>query len=605
MSALSSRWAGYILVALAAAAVFSWTLRFDFVTYDDQELVVGNAAFLGHVSNIPVSFATHAFTGHRASSAYYRPLLLTSYILDYHVWKLRPFGYHLTNLILHVLASLLLLGFIERLTPHRPAAIFAALLFSLHPVQTESVAWVAGRNDVLLGVFIMLMMLFYSSARPGTERGKTFFALACLSFAFALFTKESAAFYIVLFPLYDLSVHRPLSRRLALPAAILAGYLALRLAVIGSVIGNEGLYAESSFLERFVALPSELIEHLRLILVPTSLSVVHAFKESLWARFPWNTLAALGAVSIVPGLLYAWKRDRVVFFGLSWFLLGLLPALNLIPVAVPLLEHRLYVPLAGLALAAGRLLELFSPGREKILNASFALLIVACGVMSLLRLPVWKDSESLWTDAIAKSPNESRSYLNLAGFYFERTEYDRTITLMKQYLALEPEDLMGYSRLRQTYVLSGRLGDAVAVSRELIARSPRNPHRYIELAKFFERIGAPDSAKVLYLEAIAADSTTDEACLDLAALSERLGDRAAAEMYLRRALLMNPSHPYPSFALGNILAQTGRDSEAIRSIEEGIAKGEPPVETARLLLGLYEKANRRAEAGRLREKYGW
>lgn len=613
MSVLSTRWTAYILVAVAAAAVFGGTLRFDFVTYDDQELVVENAPYLGRISNIPGSFATHVFTTHRSSSAYYRPLLLVSYIFDYHVWKLDPLGYHLTNLILHVLAALLLLRFVGILTPRRLGAVFAALLFALHPVQSESVAWVAGRNDILLGVFVMLMMLFYSSAHPGSCHEKRFFALSCVSFALALFTKESAAFYIALFPLYDLCIGRLAAdgrgslRRLAIPAGILIVYLGVRLSVIGSVIGAEGLYGGTPFIGRLAALPATIVEHCRLILLPFSLSVVHDLGSGIWIEFPWNVLAALAVLLLALALRFAWKKDHVVFFGLAWFTLGLLPTLNLIPLAVPLLEHRLYVPLAGIAIACGRLAGMLSlpPARGRIVNASFAFIIVAAGIVSFLRIPVWKDSESLWTDAIRKAPGVSRSYLNLAGFYFERSEYDRTIVLMKQYLVLEPDDFMGYSKLRQTYVLNRQYGEAAAVSRTLIAKSPRNPHRYIELAKFFEQLSMPDSAKALYLEAMAADSTSDEAALDLGVLSERLGDLSSAERYYRRATEIAPRHAYPSFALGGVLARLGRDSLAVRSIEEGIAKGEPPKETARLLLHLYEKTGRRDDARRLREKFGY
>src|SRR5262249_36459551 len=135
-----------LLIALFTGIVFAQTLRFDFVSYDDYELVYQNGDFLSHVSNVFTSFATHVFTTHRAESGYYRPLVLVSFIVDYQVWGLNPFGYHLTNLLVHLCTVLALFLLLEKLLRDAVPALAGSLLFALHPVQTSAVAWVAGRN---------------------------------------------------------------------------------------------------------------------------------------------------------------------------------------------------------------------------------------------------------------------------------------------------------------------------------------------------------------------------------------------------------------------------------------------------------------------------
>jgi tetratricopeptide (TPR) repeat protein len=349
-----------------------------------------------------------------------------------------------------------------------------------------------------------------------------------------------------------------------------------------------------------------VVEQCRFVLLPLSLSVVHVVRESLWIRFPWNILAGLIVLALVAGLPFAWKKDRTMFFGLAWFAVGLLPSLDLIPVAVPLLEHRLYVPLAGAAIAGARLIQILaaSPARAGLVRWACLCVIAGAGAVSFTRLPVWANSETLWTDAIEKEPTAGRSYLNLAGYYFEREAYDKTIGLMKQYLTLEPDDLLAYARLRQTYVLDRQYGEAASVCRAMIARNPGNPHRYIELAKFFEQLNQPDSARSVYREAIAADPTSDEAAVDLGILSERLGDRRSAEESYLLATRLAPRHAYPYFALGRLLALDGRDEDALRAIESGAALGEPPKDIVKLALGLYEKHGRRSDAERLKQRYG-
>ena len=619
-----------LIIVVVICAVYSQAVRFDFLSYDDYDLISQNTDYLGNLRNLAASFTTHVFSTHRAESAYYRPLLLVSFIIDYRLWGLNPFGFHLVNVLLHAAAALVLYFLALHVTRESAVALMTSLLFALHPIQTEAVAWISGRNDILLGLWILLMVFCFIRSGESSVHRRGYLVLSALFFTLALFTKEAAAFCILLLPLYDLCVGKVSWRtlfkagylsRFILPAAALILYLFVRLTVIGELIGAERLYGGTPLLQRFFEMPATSAEHFRLLLFPTGLSVVHPRASLFWFQPPWNFAAFLVPPLVAAAIWVSWRRDPVICFGLLWFAVGLLPVLNIFPLAVPVLEHRLYVPLAGLALAgcqgvyrvcgmiaarsrtAGQGIPQSGTrggtiphgpvwrdtGGRKIFVIVSATVILILGIVSFERLPVWKDSETLWTDAIAKAPQEPRSYFNLAGYYFDRGQYERTIELLIRYLDRRPGDMTAYSKLRQTYFLAGRYQDAAGICRKMIALNPSNPNRYAEAAELFVRLNMPDSAVAIFQEGLIAVPNSFLLHQELAALYARTGATADAERHYRLALSLSPQSASAHFGLGMIYGLRGEDLQSISHIEEGMKYAKPPPEILQLLRILYAR----------------
>ncbi|MBI4547980.1 MAG: tetratricopeptide repeat protein [Ignavibacteriae bacterium] len=604
-----------VLIIVCIAIVYAQAVRFEFVTYDDIDLVVQNTTYLSDLSNLFTSFTTHIFSSHRAEGVYYRPILMVTYILDYQLWSLNPLGYHLTNIVLHCVTAILVFLLINQIIQNNFLALSTSLLFALHPIQTESVAWVAGRNDVLLGIFIVLMMVFYTRYRA-SERNRTLYvSLTALSYTLAIFTKESGVFYIFLLPLYDMCVlHIPLRQVVSLRSflkylwvvIVLIGYFLIRLVVFEEFLGAERLYGGYiAFWDRILMIPIMVSVHLAFLVFPVHLSVTHPLDQLIWIRQPWVTLAVAFTLLLLVAIWWTWSRDRIFCYGLLWLTVGLLPALNIIPVAVPILEHRLYVPMVGFAIALSRGLLLLSESLSKVKVFRFvtAVVILVLALLSYQRLPVWQNSISLWTDAISKEPMGSRSYLNLAGTYFDLQQYDKTIELLKKYIELKPDDSFGYSKLRQTYYLVGQYEQAALVCRQMITLNPRNQHRYIEAAKLYEQFNLVDSALALYNEALNVDSTFVDVHYHRGALLERQGDFSNAERAYRAALRLNPGHTVSHIALGKLYAQRGDLQQAILSLELGIRSGKPSQEIVQLLGSLYVRMGQHQKAQELFQRY--
>jgi len=369
-----------VILIAAVALLYGRTVTFDFVNYDDYDLVTRNADFLGDPGNILTSFTTHAFTSHREESVYYRPVLLISYFADYFAWGLKPAGYHLTNVFLHTLAALFLFALARETlrqagvpTKAAPAAdagsrdettaFFTALIFAAHPVQTESVAWVSGRNDILLGALLIGSLLCYVlQYRQGRARA-LMFPLSAVLFAAALLTKESALFIVPLYPLYDLTVRRespgtlfPGIKHPGVPVflAIALAYLGVRYNIFGSFIGAEKLYGTIPFGNRILMAPGLALVNLLFLVWPAGLSIVHPIEHVPWFDWPFILIAVAASAGLLT--LWAWffRKGPVLSWSLGWVIVCLVPVLNIFPLAVPILEHRLYLAAAGFAFARPR-----------------------------------------------------------------------------------------------------------------------------------------------------------------------------------------------------------------------------------------------------------
>jgi cytochrome c-type biogenesis protein CcmH/NrfG len=435
-------------------------------------------------------------------------------------------------------------------------------------------------------------------------------------FALALFAKEAAAFYLLLLPAFDLClgngtlkspVARRALRRYLCMAGVLAAYLAVRFVALGTVIGAETLYGSTPVLRRIQEIPVIVAEYLRLLIIPTGLSVAHPLTQSLWLKAPWVWLAWGLVIGLLWAIRWTWRRDRIACFGLLWFAVGLLPTLDIIPVAVPILEHRMYVPMMGfvLAIARGGYLLIGPESRWPTLKYLPGSLLLLLSLLLLERIPVWQNSETLWRDTIEKSPNYSRAYFNLAGYYFNLRRYGETIGLLEKYVELKPNEFLGYSKLRETYFLTGEYGEALRVCRQMIALSPRDPNRYLETSELFENLKMPDSAIAVCRSGLEADSGLFQLHEHLGLLYAVRDSLDVAEREYESAVRLNPHYSAALFGLGKVRALRHQNLPAIQSIEEGIRYGNAPLEVLRLLAYLYTQTGQNEKASALAQRYNF
>ena len=345
----------------------------------------------------------------------------------------RPWAYRLVNILLHALASVLVLRLLRDLLADRPpgeqphvaaAALAGALLFAVHPVHVEAVAWISGIMDVACTAFALLAFDLYRHA-DATPRGRLRLALGLVSFLLAMLAKEPAALLPVLLVLHDLlcRASRWSGLRGALARwlpwfAVLGLYLGLRTAALGG-LAPHGRPDLPGLAGSLLIAADLFARYVRAMFVPVGLSLGH------FAAPPdgWGSLRGLVAIALLLATAalawQGWKRHRVILFGLAVFALTLAPALYL-PGLRPLLsklfsERFLYFPSVGWAIVVASALGLAASrtGRAaRLVWLAAALVALVFAGMTVRQNLVWRSELTLWADAVAKYPADGMNHLH-------------------------------------------------------------------------------------------------------------------------------------------------------------------------------------------------
>ncbi|MBN1106319.1 MAG: tetratricopeptide repeat protein [Deltaproteobacteria bacterium] len=401
----------FVLCLVIVAAYFP-TFGGEFIL-DDRPFVKENPMLRGVPSPVDFFMQEDGIIGGPSGivhSGYYRPLTNMTYSLDFKIWGMRDSGFRATNLALHVLTCLMLYFCVSRVVGGRWGPFLAALLFGLHPANTESVAWVTSRNNILVTLFSMASFHFY--ARPEEDLKSWPGVLSMMCFALALLSKEFAVVLLPIMVIYDRVVRkeeRPLRKALWGYLAlffILAAYILLRkCALQGLVPVHRSI---GSPWQSLVFAPFLVLENLRIILLPLGL---HNFMVTYPAEpFGWEFFAGVLGTLFLLYLLWRWRANRIVLFSLLSFALALVPVLNILPTrAYSLVSMRwLYFPMAFLSFAAAWGLDRLAKwGRRPLACALTGVAALYLGAYTFtLNEHLWKDEEGFFEREVTLFGND-------------------------------------------------------------------------------------------------------------------------------------------------------------------------------------------------------
>ncbi len=432
----------YFLPAVLAITflVFFPSLQNKFVNLDDTQYVLENPVIKAiNAENLKTIFSEQ-FVGN------YQPLTMFSYMLDYKFFALNPFGYHLVNLLLHLLNTLLVFLIVQKLIPPPLgrgwgwAAFLTALLFGIHPLHVESVVWIAERKDVLYGFFFLWGLYVYIST-PSLKEEKSSLSLArvgviLLLFLFALLSKAQAVVLPVTFFAVDFLLNRKLTKKTILekiPFFVLAvafGILAIK---VQGKAGAMQTFQYFPFYERILFSCYALMTYLHKIILPINLSCFYPYPETndkintVWVYISPAVLLAIAF------LIWKYFRDsKVVLFGTAFFLITIVLVLQLLPIGDALYADRYtYIPSIGLFFIAA---YYFSPFiTNKTATAAAAVYLVFFCYLTFQRTKVWHDSIRLYTDAIDNGYKAAILYTNRGAVL---TDSSRNEEALKDFISL-------------------------------------------------------------------------------------------------------------------------------------------------------------------------
>ncbi|MBN9683149.1 tetratricopeptide repeat protein [Corallococcus sp. NCSPR001] len=538
-----------VAVVLAALAVYAPSLTGGLV-YDDYVLVEANP-WIRSATTLGDVFTQQLFgfvPGASASAAFYRPLTHVLLLAVHGVAGTSPWAYHLVSLVLHTVASLLVWVLARRvLDGQRPGAgLVAGLLFAVHPVHVEAVAWVSAVMDVAattagLG---MLACLALRPLRPGRAVAGAGLWLVALLF------KEVSAVLPGMLLTWELMDRAPPSaerRRewawrygpLVLTGAV---YLALRLHAVGFSTVNSGWASLPPGLALFNALPL-LAEHARLLVLPSGLSVLHPFEPvtSLASGRAWVGLGV--ALGLVAGLVVLRRRAPGAWLGLAWLVLPLLPALHLRALGESAVSERYdYLPSVGFCLVVAAAWGAWNARARRETTSSWALLptavagavLLAATARAATQVGVWQDEVSLWANAVEVSPEAPTPHYQLGDALLREGRVDEALPALEHAVRLRPTHPSTVNALAQALIKSGQ---------------PARARELLEAAL----VGMPENFGLHYR---------------LGEALHALRDDAAATRAFQEAVRLAPASAEARVALGESLLRTGNAQEALAPLEE-------------------------------------
>jgi len=576
----SRPWTLYLAIAGLAGLLYAGSLPNGFV-FDDHYLVESNPDFRS-IEGLTQLFRSGGWLT-------YRPLRTASYAIDYALFGLTPSGFRAFNILYHALNGVLVFTLLRSILGVTRPAFLAALLFIIHPVQTESVAYISGRRDLLSTLFYLTGV--YGFVRYRATGGGRWLGLAGISYYLGLLSKEMAVTLPLLCLGYDLirampeggeGGGRPWTAVREAAQRLWRDHRRLYLAG-GAVLSAVVYYFVVLFrvTQRFdpwggglwpTLLTSVTImgHYLTLLLWPVTLNADYSFNA-----FPVpSTLLdsrVLTAAAVVGGSWWAIRRTlaahRWAAFGGLWFFTTLLPVAQIIPHDEIVAEHYLYLPSIGVCLAAAVAADrlLARVRQRRAVAAVVGLVALLLGVRTVVRTRDWQDDLTLWTKTVRTAPASARARRNLG----------------------------------RLYMIRGRHQEAVGEFREALRIAPNDAPTWNNLGVMLLELGNLDGAEQAFTGALRLQTLPSDVRINLSTVALRRGRTAQAEAYLLAALASQLPPLQRALALNNlgmVRAAQGRPAEAERAFTEAVAL-EPGDADARRNLGLAYLETGRMQAG--------
>ena len=537
--------------------------------YDGFHSIVENPG-VRSLANVPAFFWDITLFSVDDSKGMYRPLLLVTYALNYAGGGYGSTGYHIVNLFLHALCSVLVWAIARVIFRQQSMALVSGLLFVVHPLATEPVNYVSSRSELLAGLLYLgsFFCYIYPSRTAALRR------VSIILFAGGLLSKATVVTLPLVLIWFDLGLVGRV-RDMGDALSVLrdrwreyAPYWGLVLLYFAAIKGV-------GFIDRSLATPvrewgTQLwtqakapAYYAKLMVMPVAQSVEHQFFESLTLASGAVMMASLLVLSL---FVILWLiRTQVGGFCLGWCIIFLLPTL-IMPLNVLVNERRMYLVTAGLAWL---LADLLRNHQARPILACLPLL----ALLTMARNEIWADELTLWRDAVSKAPAMYRTQTNLGKALQIAGSAESALEAYERALAIDSRHGDVYNNMATLLHQQGRIDDAIGWYRKALTRYPEYEEIHQNLADAYSQKGCLDSAAVLYEAAIGIDDRNGAIWANYGQTLYRSGDLDGAEKALRRSLELLPQQGEPYNNLGNIHADRGDFDQALSSYGRAVELG--------------------------------
>ena len=570
--------------------------------FDDIGLILENPA-VKQLENIPSRFTSGI------ENIPYRPLRGISFTIDYQFTGLNPTGYHISNIIFHVLTTLLVYAIISLLTGKSRVAFFAACLFAVHPVHTDSVAYISGRRDILSTLFYLLGFYLFLLSRNRQKKKLLIPALA--AYLLAVSSKEMAVTLPAIFFLYDCINNLPdegslFKRCSASLKTVISRYgffymIFLAVAILftcykvllKSPSTKMGFYGGDFFIQ-FLTVGKILVHYIKLLFYPVNLLADYSFNSfSLSQSFfePATFLALLVLCGLGYLVVKLLRSNKLMAFTLLWFFVTLLPVCHIFPHHELLAEHYLYLPSFGFVLLVALIFEqLLTVSRWRYsVYTIFAVIILLLAARTVNRNYDWKDSFTIWSKTVKTAPNCARALSNLGIEYYNRKDYAQAEQLYQRAIAVRPGQDKPYHNLGNIYRKKKDYDSALVMYQKAAQLNPESCTHYNTLGHAYAMVKRFDEAAQAFEQALKCNPDYAEAYNNLGNVCRGLKETDRAITYYQKAIQLNPYYADAYHNLAKIYSDLNQHQKSIQVLKELFSKNPFLPDTATRMGRAFEK----------------
>ncbi len=438
-----------LLLGVLLTLVYVKLFSSHFISWDDGEVVLNNKAV--HSFDIK-AFFTNYYVGN------YAPLAMVGFAIDWMLFHGNAAGHHFMSILFHIINGVLVYYLANLILKNNLKAILCAIIFCFHPLQVETVAWVSAKNNLVYSLFFLLGLIYYSKFI--LEHIKKYYIYALVFFICSVLSKPSA----ICFPLVLVLLDYLLKSQLTIKSLVI-NKIPFLLIALGLGIATIYTRTEDKFInqnhayaihERIGYAGYAIVQYLYKFILPINLSVIYPYPQNKMVSL---IIGYLSLAIIIFGVFKLYKaKQKVVVFGLLFFIINLLLVLQFIPFGEVLTADRyMYLPIIGLSIIVLNIL----PIKELQLKIAGIALMFILGITTFMRVSVWKNSIALYSDIINKYPHSFVALNSLGAEYMLNKNYDLSLRYLNAAINENTDYYKGYYNRGLLYAQTNRMKDAL------------------------------------------------------------------------------------------------------------------------------------------------
>ena len=562
-----NKWLHLALLVASIAIAYSKVFHAGFISWDDYEYVAHNKDITGFGDGNIAAWFSKFYIGN------YHPLTVCSYAVDYLFGGTQPFVYHLTNIILHTCNAIVLYFFINRLQPNKIVGLFVALLFALHPVQTESVSWVAERKTLLCAFFYLLALLQYTGYVSALSFKKM--AVVVLLGLGSMLSKGVG----VALPLSLIAVDIWLLRDLRNKKVWLEKLPLLFISIIFGIAAIQaqaaekalGMHGAGSVINTIMFAADAYVQYVVHLFVPVSLSVIYPYpREVGWVEY----LCLVAVISIVALAVISYRKKWYMLCGgIVFYTVNIALVLQFIQFGECLMADR-YLYIAGIGIIGPAIYYLFvwlqNISQQAVAVTGAGIVALALLIMTFERNDIWQSDLDFFTSILNTFPNSSVAQYSVGALYTRMGEYDVAETHLDKAVQIDPNNYKAWYDKGALHLRQGRVDDALDALNKCLAIKEYTK-AFFSRAMLYEGTGKPALAIADADRVLAEQPQNARAYYVKADCLEQQGNIQAALDNYNEAVVYEDTEPLFHIRRGLALAKMSKYPQAINDLNKAVS----------------------------------